>query len=465
MEPGSTLFIIQNSTVAKGTAITVMDNSGNVVWYMPWTSHDFDVRQLGDGNLFIQQSSPSNNFLEINMLGQIVNTWTAPAAYPVDDHEGLYTDHGTILFLANVSQTVSNFPSSTASNAPLVTAKIDDNPIMEISASNSALVKAWSPLSFMDPTRITYLTYEFSTFGYGTDNEHANAIIEDTNDNSLILSMRDQNAVFKFNRQTGQLAWILAAHDNWHTNWQKYLLTPQGTPFDWNWGQHAPSLTPQGTLLLYNDGNYRADQPTPQVPDWTNYSSAEEFSIDETNMTVTEVWNSAWQTNQDRLFTGVVGKAQWLPITQHVLVTYGAISHINYKLPDPNQVNSTMARLVEYTHDPVPQIVFEVSFYDTNNTSSTYYGYLCYRSTRVPDLYAHPAVPVTDISFQCTDQTPYLQFSADPSRSYTVQASSDLINWTDIGVPTQDDDGSGNYSFADFDDGPPQSRFYRIVTY
>ena len=55
------------------------------------------------------------------------------------------------------------------------------------------------PLDMMDPTRVTYLTYQLST-AFGIDNEHVNAIIEDTNDNSLIISLRDQNAVFKFSR-------------------------------------------------------------------------------------------------------------------------------------------------------------------------------------------------------------------------------------------------------------------------
>jgi arylsulfate sulfotransferase len=463
MEPGYTLFIIQRSGSATGDYITLMDTNAQVVWYEPLTPNDLDVRQLGDGNLFIEQASPSNNFVEINMLGNTVNTWKAPTAYPVNDHEGVPTAHGTILYLSNVAKSVTNFPSSTASNAPLVTQSVDDNPVVEISASNSALLNAWSPLAVMDPTRITYLTYEFSTGGYGVDNEHANAIIEDTNDNSLIVSLRDQNAVYKFSRATGKLIWILGPPANWATNWQPYLLTPEGTPFDWNYGQHAPELTPQNTLLLYNDGNYRACPPAAEVPDNTNYSSAEEFSIDETNMQVTEVWNSAWQTNQDRLFTGVVGKAQWLPQTSHVLVTYGSVSHINYKLPDPNQVNSIMARIVEYTHDPVPQIVFDVSFYDVGDTSSTYYGYLCYRATRIPDLYVHPAEPVVDLNILFQGDLPYLEFSADPTRSYVIQASTDLINWTTIGTPAQEE-GTGNFDFTDFDENQPTSRFYRIIT-
>jgi len=241
MEPGYTLFIIQSGPYCY---IIVMDNSGEVVWYAPWTHNDSDVRQLDNGDLFIEQQNPSNKFLEINMLGDTVNTWDAPAGYPVNPHEGLVTEHGTIMYLSDASQSVSNFPSNdTDSNAPLKTVNIDDNPVVEISFTNSALLHTWSPLNLLDPTRVTYLTYEYPS-AYGVDNEHANAILEDTNDNSIIVSLRDQNAVFKFSRSTGQLKWILGPPANWGTNWQPYLFTPVGTPFDWNYGQHAPELTP-----------------------------------------------------------------------------------------------------------------------------------------------------------------------------------------------------------------------------
>lgn len=328
MEPGYTLFIIQNRT-ANTFYITIIDNSGEVVWYCaPPQSYDIDVRQLDNGDLFIPQQSPANNFLEINMLGATVNTWKAPAGYPVNEHDGVPTDHGTILYLSDVSRVVSNFPSSdTISNAPLKTVNVDDNPVVEISATNATLVNSWSPMNMLDPTRVTYLTYT-TVSAYGVDNEHANAVLEDTNDNSIIVSLRDQNAVIKFSRATGQLKWILGPPATWPTNFQPYLPAPVGTPFEWNYAQHAPMLTPQGTLLLYDDGNYRASPFDTSILDWNNYSRAVEFSINETNMQVSQVWDSG-VSNNDRLFTPIVGKAQWLPQTRDVLVTYGYVTYIN----------------------------------------------------------------------------------------------------------------------------------------
>jgi hypothetical protein len=236
-----------------------------------------------------------------------------------------------------------------------------------------------------------------------------------------------------------------------------------GTPFDWNYGQHAPQLTPQHTLILYNDNNDVATPPTPIVPDQANHSSAIEYNIDEANMQVSEVWNSSWQTNQDRLYTSALGRAAVLPDTGNVLVTYGLVSYINGVHPSSKSSAATMVRIKEYTHDPVPQVVFDLSFFDYTNTSATYEGYLCYRSYRIPDLYTHPAGPVADLDIELQNASPSLRFSADPSRSYLIQTSTDLMNWTTIGAPIQED-GTGNFDFTDEGDNQDTSRFYRVVT-
>jgi arylsulfate sulfotransferase len=468
MEPGYTLFIIENINAGR-YYISIMDNNGEVVWYrLAGNPADVDIKQLGNGDLFIPQPSPANSFIEMNMLGDTVNTWNPPAGYPIDSHDGVPTDHGTILYLTNMKCVVTNFPSSgTVSNAPLVTATVDDNPIVEISATNAALLNVWSPLTngFVDPTRVTYLTYQAAT-AYGVDNEHANALIEDTNDNSIIVSLRNQNAVFKFSRM-GQLKWILGPPANWQTNFQgtnlqHYLLTPAGASFEWNYAEHSLMLTPQGTLLTYDNGNFRASPFAAQVLDQSNYSRGVEFSINETNMEVSQVWDTT-QAGGDRFFTPIFGKTQWLPQTRDILVTYGDILYINGAPPSSYAPSASMARIVEYTHDPVPQVVFDLSFFDYTNTSSGYRGYAVYRALRIPDLYVHPASPVTDLVVIQGGGTAILEFSADPTHTYVVQASTDLINWATIG-PAVQEEGAGDYEFYDFSAGQFTARFYRVVT-
>ncbi len=189
-------------------------------------------------------------------------------------------------------------------------------------------------------------------------------------------------------------------------------------------------LTPQGTLLTYDNGDFRASPFDPPVLDQSNYSRGVEFSINETNMEVSQVWDST-QAGGDRLYTPIFGKTQWLPQTRDMLVTYGAITYINGVHPSAYAPGAYMARIIEYTHDPVPQVVFDLSFFDYDNTSSGYKGYAIYRALRIPDLYAHPASPVTDLVVIEAGETAHLEFSADPTHTYVVQASTDLMNWTD----------------------------------
>ena len=131
-----------------------------------------------------------------------------------------------------------------------------------------------------------------------------------------------------------------------------------------------------------------------------------------------------------------------------------------------------MARIVEYTHDPVPQVVFDLSFWFYGVTP-TGYGYSCYRSERIPDLYAHPAKPVTDLAIYPSEPVTaqaqggryapmHLEFSADPTFSYEVQASTDLTNWITVGTAVQNG-GPGDFGFDDLSASQFTTRFYRVI--
>ncbi len=466
MEPGYTLFRVGNQTT-YGAYVTIVDSSGQVVWYGASSETGgapgpfptpADVLQLTNGDLFFPLSD-QQGFSEVDMLGQPVTTWAAP--YPVDAHENLLTDHGTILYLTDYTQNINSFPTSaTDPNAPTQTSDVTCARVVEISTTQPDVVNSWSIIDMLDPYRIDYLCFELIP-AFGIDPEHANAIIDDTADDSLIVSLRNQDAVIKFSR-SGQLKWILGPPDNWGPEWQPYLLTPVGTNFEWNYAQHAPILTPQGTLLLYDDGNYRAVPYAPPVLDQYNYSRAVEFSVDETNMEVSQVWQFA-DTNNDPLYTGALGNASWLPQTSNVLVTFGYVSYENGAHPDPVAPLATIARIKEVTHHSNPSVVFDLELSDPANTNVNSGGFSVYRSHGIPDLYSHLAVPVADLTVQSQAGHALLRFSADSTRSYVVQASSDLVNWTEIGMASQDDP-TGDFSFQDQARGTLPIQFYRVLT-
>jgi hypothetical protein len=189
MEPGYTLFRGLNNGFPS--YVIIVDNIGEVVWYSPIATV-LDVRQLPNGDLFFPTTFAMN---EINLLGQQVQTWTVPVEWKVDSHDGVPTDHGTILYLSNAGRTVTNFPtSSTNPTAPTQTTNVNYQPVIEISATNSSLLNVWHPIDFLNPLRIDYLTFTFRN-SFGWDWEHGNAVIEDWRDGSIITSARHQDAV------------------------------------------------------------------------------------------------------------------------------------------------------------------------------------------------------------------------------------------------------------------------------
>jgi len=457
MEPGYTLFLVQVHSGVLWWGV-IVDHSGEVVWYSVVPS-TFDLRRLANGDLFMPWTT---NFNEVNLLGDTVRTWNVPANLPVNQHEGLPTPHGSILYFSDATEMVTNYPTSmTVSNAPLENAIIVYQKVVEISATNAALLNTWSPINLLDPRRISYMMVGLPG---GWDAQHSNAIIEDPRDNSIIVSIRHQNALVKFSRATGQLVWILGPPDNWGPAWQPYLLKPVGTPFIWQWAQHAPIITPQGTLMLYDNGNYRASPFAPSVPNSTNYSRAVEYSINEQTMEVSQVWDYGRTNVAERLFTDHEGYAEPEPITGNVLINFANVEYDNGVPPSPYGSSASMVRLTEVTHEPVPQIVFDLAISMFEVPGAIARDCSVYRCHRIPDLYAHPAVPVADLSVTCAGGWATVEFSADDFRTYVTQSSTNLVDWQTLGAAFEWPVGSGQFSLQVQNSGNLTSSYYRVIT-
>jgi len=465
MEPGYSLFRVE---VHQNTyAYTVIvDSAGEVVWYSQ-TPSTADVRQLENGDLFMPSRT---SFVEMDLLGNTVHTWNVPTSgLPVNAHDGVPTSHGTILYLQDALLAVTNDPiTSTNEEAYVSSGKVVYQKVVELSATNAAVLNTWSPINVLDPRRSTYLNNLSQASGLpdlGWDTEHSNAVIEDPSDDSLIVSMRDQNAVVKFSRSTGQLRWILGPRENWGSQWQPYLLTPVGTPFAWQYGQHAPILTTRGTLILYDDGNFRASPSDTPVPDANNYSRAVEYSINEKTMQVSQVWQYGSTNAGQWLYTGYEGNAEPEPKTGNVLIDFSAVSYLDGVALDSYGPGTVMARFKEVTHDAVPQVVFDLAITMYDQPNSPYLDCTVYRVRRIADLYAHPAVGVMDLTVSNQAGVPRLEFSGDDFRTFTVEASANLLNWEKIGAPVEDPENPGTFSFEEVDANGSGGRFYRIVTH
>jgi len=126
----------------------------------------------------------------------------------------------------------------------------------------------------------------------GIDWFHMNAAMYDAQDDSLIVSSRE-NFVIKIDYRTGDVLWVLGDPTKyWYTFPSlraKSLTLASGGLYPI--GQHALSMTPDGLLLLFNNGAPSFNHPTgTPAGESRTYSAVSAYSIDSATLTAREEW-------------------------------------------------------------------------------------------------------------------------------------------------------------------------------
>ena len=406
MEPGVTLFDIgaRGANQSFGEALIAVNHMGDVVWYHRARASASDARMLPNGNILFLAPAAPNDIIEMDMLGNVVSRWHSvltsgfgPDSIPVltesFHHEVFYMENGNLLTLSVELEEIDGYPSSDSDpEAPLETAFVAGDLIVEF-ARDGTIVNEWAVLDMLDPFRIGYGSLSgfwnniFSDFADATrDWSHGNAVIHDPSDDSIIVSLRNIDAVIKFSRQTGELIWILGTHQNWDLDlFGDYLLNPIGPEFLWQYHQHAPTLTPEGDILLFDNGNFRASPFDVKLPPGDNFSRAVQYRVDEANMEITQVWEYG-EFAQEILYTPFIGDADYMTETGNVLITFGGITQDAQGFPSETIGDSKVsAKVVEVTHEIPAEVVFEMSITDTSPDIAN--GWTVYRAERLPGLY------------------------------------------------------------------------------
>ena len=92
------------------------------------------------------------------------------------------------------------------------------------------IVWSWDAFDHLDVWRFGYRLMEVFWHTRGFPNHldwtHGNGVSYDPSDDSVIVSLRHQDAVIKIDRATRQIKWILGDHKGWNETLSKKLLTP-----------------------------------------------------------------------------------------------------------------------------------------------------------------------------------------------------------------------------------------------
>ena len=306
-----------------------MDAYGEIRWVLDYRSHpqlntlnyDVGISRLKNGNFFFEDSNPGEPAIyEVDLLGTVINHWDL-SGY-LCHHEVIEKPNGNFLITATK-------PGSTYKNGnPTV-----EDYVIEIDRQTGQVTTVWDLKESLDETR-TSLT-EPDGIQPANDWFHANAVMYDSTDNTIVVSGRSQGVV-KLDYHN-QVKWILSAHTGWTTNRRgedltQFLLKPldansaiisdtgiiAGTrvapDFEWNWYQHNISRLPNGDWMLFDNGSVREfNSSTP-----LKYSRSVCYKIDPVHMTVAQTWSYGKARGIDT-FSQIAGSSQFIPQTNHVL--------------------------------------------------------------------------------------------------------------------------------------------------
>ncbi len=347
MEPGWSLCCHAVGTGTDFASYPLMfDEEGIIRWYLslPLRANGLmaPMEPLGNGNLIFGGTAKA---YEYDMMGNEINHWQVPGNYSIH-HDIVEKPNGNLLVA------VVDYNLETV-----------DDIILELDRTSAAIVNNWDMRQVLDMSRRDLVNDSVDWF-------HMNAIWYSEDDNCLVVSGRQQ-CVVKVT-DDNELVWILAPHKGWgkagvdgsgHET-SDYLLTAvdanntayddsvqMGTKasdsFSWSWRQHAPMYLPDGNLFLYDNGFNRNFAPAER------YSMGTEYEIDETNMTVKQVWQYGKERGPE-FHSMIISDVDLLEQTGNRLITSG----ITFSAP-----NYTTIAEVSY---PGKDLIFEAKLYYKN---------------------------------------------------------------------------------------------------
>jgi arylsulfate sulfotransferase len=329
MTPQPGVELIDSVSFGSGGANAfVTDLAGNVLWLLRTsiTSAPNPVKLLSNGHFLINfsgQPDGVNSIMEEVDLGNNV-IWQMTAAQLNTalstatctgcnitiigtHHDFVSLPNGHLIVLASTQQTLSD---STTATGDVV---IDLGDMENVGGNNPnhtpQPVWIWNEFDFLDTNRRPYMYPDWT---------HSNALLY-TSDGNLIVSMRHQNWLVKFNYSNGTGDGSIL----WHLGYQgDFALldssgSPDNTSTDWFFAQHGPSFTTTNTtgsfsMTLFDNGDDRGVTTVvggtcgvTGQPDC--YSTVPLLNLDETAMTATLAANP---TTPDYSFFG--GNAETL---------------------------------------------------------------------------------------------------------------------------------------------------------
>ena len=370
MEPGFTLFIacFENSYTA------ILDHNAQVRGYLSnrYMAHGTAIIQLKNGHMlstgdeYKQIPYNMSSLWEFNWLGKLFREYEIPNAV----HHNI-TEMPNGDFLA-VSNDVNMFTSGTREDVVII-----------IDRETGEVKKEYNFRKILDETRDPYHHFHPNIINVqNIDWMHTNGAIFNQDDNSIIVSSPTQSQVVAIDATTSEIRWILGPHEGYSGSssyLKKYLLSPLGSDFEWQWGQHDPMILPDFDhnpdtmdMLLFDNGQSRSFTEENAINPTKNYSRAVIYRINPKQKTVEQIWQYGKECGTT-CYATFLGDADYLPLTGNRIIAFGGQIRAN-DMPVDDIVGGVFGDLVVNSKvvevDKAGQVVYSVSVKDNKYTSS-----------------------------------------------------------------------------------------------
>lgn len=242
----------------KNDGLTIADKRGRTTWFQSYnypatgnTVLNFRTQKyLGKPALtFWKGSSSVTGYSQIGTFEILdrnyepLESFRPGNGYKADIHEFQMTDRSTALVLSYVSTRHDLRPAGGVKNG-----RILDNVVQEIDIATGAVLFEWHSLGNVPiTTGIGQVpTDSKSSFDYF----HANSIQDDGD--SYLVSSRRQSAVYRIDRATGKIRWVLTGTGNARND----FVMGEGTDFGY---QHDAQRLENGDISLFDNSNGRSE--------------------------------------------------------------------------------------------------------------------------------------------------------------------------------------------------------------
>lgn len=308
----------------------IFDKNGDIRWYAnleEWGNLLLPGEPTEENTIIFGYA---NKIREIHLAGNLVVDITVN---DVNVHHDVIKHNGNYIAAVDVFDRIIKHPDGSEYTT------IEDH-IIEYTPSGNE-VNRWDLTEILDIDRHDVVEDNVDWF-------HMNAITYDPNDETLIVSGRNQG-VIKVDWDNN-LKWILAPHQGWgNAGWdgsgadtRPFLLkaidgsgneysnniqqgVERAPDFDWSWTQHDPQVLPNGNIIIFDNGaNRQFLNPNPA----NIYSRIVEYDVDEENMTVQQKFEYGRERGED-LYSVVVSSVSYFDVSDSFMLSSGITSGLS----------------------------------------------------------------------------------------------------------------------------------------